>query len=170
MNTRAKLRAVAAMVVSLVSVVGLQGATPAMAAPRVVHATGMETITGIDFVDIVSRGQQCLLRVNQTVMYEGTLEGTAETVRPSELRYFATCDELMATGGVGIARTFSGVVHFVGADGTEATIRAVGRADAEGNYRGIAAVHGDLNGILVETQTAASGPTATYDGTLVVKD
>jgi hypothetical protein len=167
MSVRTKVKAGGPMMTLLVSAISLQAHPSAAAASsRVVHVTGTLSITAAEVVDVVSLEHQCVIHLNQTVTYEGDLEGTSQTVRPSELRYLASCDELVATGGVGIRRTFSGLEHFVGTDGREATIRDVGAADAAGNFNGISVVHGDLNGVLHETQTAASGPTATYDGLL----
>ncbi|MET0325422.1 MAG: hypothetical protein ABW219_09385 [Ilumatobacteraceae bacterium] len=173
MNTRAMVRAGGATLMSLVSVIGVQGVgASAMASPRVVHATGTATITDTEFVDYVSRGQQCIIRVDQVTAYTGDLEGTWESTRPSEIRYFATCDELFATDGAGIPSAFSAVGHFVGTDGSEATLRAVGRTDAAGNYRGIIAAHGEVNGVLQESASFAPGspPNSTYDGILVIDD
>ena len=173
MSPRAKVRAGAAMLVSLASMVGVQGVgtTPAKAMPRVVHATGTATLTDFEFVDVVSQGQQCLIYVNQTIAYAGELEGTSEDVQPSATRFFATCDELRATGSAGIRSTYSATRHFVGTDGKEATLRAFAIGDGAGNYQGIIAVHGDLNGLLHESASPPDfPPTSTYDGVLVVSN
>ena len=173
MSPRAKVRAGAAMLVSLASMVGLQGvgATPAMAAPRVVHATGTATLTDFEFVDVVSQGQQCLIYVDQTIAYAGALEGTSEDVEPSLTRYFATCDELRATGAAGVRSIYSATRHFVGTDGKEATLRDVAIGDGTGSYKGVITVHGDLNGLLHESASPPDfPPTATYDGILIVSN
>jgi hypothetical protein len=161
-----------AILISLAAMIGLQGvATHAVASSRVVHATGTETLTGASNVELVARGKQCVIYVDQMVKYEGALNGTAESVRPSEIRYFATCDKVVAAAGAGIPSTFSSVTHFVSTDGrVEATLRSVGRTDATGEYNGIETVHGDLNGILHVTGSPFLSPTATYDGNLVVRD
>jgi hypothetical protein len=125
-------------------------------------------LTEVVVVDLVPKGQQCVLRVDEKTTYVGDLDGTSEMPRPAEIRFFATCDEVSATGGAGIPSTFNGVEHFVGADGSEATIRQVGATDSTGNYRGLATVHGDLNGVLQVAASPASYPTGNYHGILVV--
>ena len=104
------------------------------------------------------------------ITYTGTLEGTSDTVGPVQIRFFATCEEVFATEGVGIRSNFSDIEHFVGtggiAEGKEATFRTVGRTDAAGNFEGTIALHGDLNGRL---RTVASGANGTYEGMVVVE-
>ena len=153
---------------SLVSVVGLQGVgVPATASSRVVHATGTTTLTDAEFVGVESRGQQCLIYVNQTITYTGDLEGTSEDVEPAQIRFFATCAELEATGGAGIRSMYSVTRHFVGT-GKEATVRDVSWGDGAGTYQGIITVRGDLNGVLHESASPPDvPPTSTYDGLVV---
>lgn len=174
MNQRTNVRAGGVMLMLLLSVVGVQGlAAPAEASSRVVHATGTSTLVDVSFVEVVPRGQQCLLYVDQVTTLEGTLEGTSTTVSPAVIRYFATCEDVFATGGAGIVSTYRSVAHFVGVDGEEATLRAVGRTDAAGDYQGIITVHGDLNGVLHETASAplpGSPFVSTWEGILIVGD
>jgi hypothetical protein len=170
MKVRTNVRAGGVMLMLLVSAIGLQGfASPAMARPRVVHAAGSFSLAfDLDTIELVPQGQQCLFYVNEVITYTGTLEGTSETVGPVQVRLFATCEEATSPDAVGIPSTFSAVEHFVGTDGKEATFRDVGRTDAAGNYEGIMAVHGDLNGIL--HVTGSGGPDGRYEGQLVLKD
>jgi hypothetical protein len=162
------------MLLSLASVVGLQGvgAPATAAAPRIVHVSGTTSLADAQVVDFGPRGRHCVLRVDQVVAYEGDLEGTLTTTRPSEIRYFATCAEVEAAGFTGIPSAFNSTGHFVGTDGNETTMRSFGATDAAGHYEGITVAHGDLNGILhvSASPTPGSPPFATYNGSLVVND
>jgi hypothetical protein len=161
------------LVVLLVSVIGLQGfASPVMASSPVIPATGSLFVEGDPATfEFVQQGQQCLIQFEEVITYTGTLEGTSDTLGPVEIRFFATCEEVFATEGVGIPSNFSAVEHFVGtggiAEGKEATFRTVGRTDAEGNFEGTIALRGDLHGRL---KLATSGPSGTYEGVVVVRD
>jgi hypothetical protein len=170
MTVRTNVRASGAVLMLMVSMIGLQGlATPAVASSRAIHATGTETLTGAANVELVPRGGQCVIYVDQAVKYEGALDGRATSVRPSQIRYLATCDKVLVAGGVGIPSTFRAVTHFVSADGTvEATLRSVGSTNTSGDYKGIETVQGDLNGILQVAGSPFSSPTATYEGSLFV--
>ena len=169
MNVRTVVRAGGVMTMLMASVAGLQGrAAPVEASSRLIHATGTLTLLGADSFEFIPREQQCVLKFHQTVAIAGTLEGTDSV--DAQLRWFATCDEVFATLGAGIVRTYNAVGHYVGVDGKEATLRVVGRADATGDYEGIIAVQGDWNGILDETASdppPGSPLISHYDGFLV---
>ena len=173
-TTRAMVKAGGAMLLSLASVIGLSGvnAPVTASARRIVHVSGTTSLAAAQVVDFGPRGQHCVLRVDQVVAYEGDLEGTLTTTRPSEIRYFATCAQVEDAGFIGIPSAFNSAGHFVGADGNEAALRSFGATDAAGHYEGVTVAHGDLNGVLHVTAspTPGSPPFATYNGTLVVND
>jgi hypothetical protein len=167
MNTRAKVRAGAAMLMSLASVIGLQGVgAPAMADSRVVHVSGTITYTvDFDSAQLVPRGQQCLLLADFSSHVTGSLVG--ETEGSEQILFFVNCGEENANSD-----NYRAVEHFVGTDGEfagkEATFTDVGRFD-KGIYTGISRVQGDMSGVLHVTGSASTG-IVTYDGNLVVND
>jgi hypothetical protein len=173
MNLRAIVRVGGVMLMSLASVVGVQGvgAAPAMASSRVVHATGTGCCAELDFdsIQLFPQGQNCLFTADtHGGRLSGTLEGTVELVEPEQLLFFDTCEELVADPFKPRADLYRAVSHYVGNDGKQATLRDFGRTDETGFYRGIAVVSGDLNGVL-HVSGPGFGP-VTYDGILVVKD
>jgi hypothetical protein len=130
---------------------------------RLIHAAGTFSVT-YDFasLQVEPQGQQCILRVQETVTFTGTLAGASATVEPAEAVFFATCDEVLANPEP-FRDEFRDVEYYIGDDGTEATLTAVG-ARADGVYRGILIVQGDLQGLLHQVGTSAGG---TYEGVLV---
>ena len=148
------------------SMLGFQAlAAPAQAAEAPMLATGTYTVTSVSSVELVPAGQQCVAYVEDVVTFTGTLAGTSETVSPAEVRFFATCDELVAAGFSGIRSTFHAVEHLVLLDGTEATLVSVGGTDTEGNFQGTSTLRGGLHGVL--HTAGVSGQSGTYEGQVI---
>jgi hypothetical protein len=170
MNVGTAVKAGGLITVLAASVIGLPGGvSPVEASARVIHATGTQTLLGADSFELAAAPpNQCVLDLHQTTELAGTLDG-ANSIQ-AEIRWFAPCDEVFATTGPGIVSTYHAVGHYVGVDGKEATLRYVGRTDAAGDYQGIIAVQGDLNGALHQTGSIplpGAPVSSNYDGILV---
>ena len=141
-------------------------ANPSGASSPPVLASGAYTVAIVPgTAELVPQGKQCIVYVETRTTYTGTLEGMSETVGPVQVRFFATCEELVASGFTGIRSVSRAEEHFVGDDGTELTLLLVGRTDTEGIYQGTIVVQGDLQGVLRDE--GASGVAGTYEGRLV---
>ena len=93
------MRKVLVMVLTtVVAVQALSGLT-AVSAPAVL-ATGTWEISLVPDspVELIPQGQHCLVRAEVMVTYTGTLEGVTHTVGLQGNLWFATCDELVASG------------------------------------------------------------------------
>ena len=159
--------ALALLTAAPVSASAAPGTSTVVPASRVVRAAGDFTVTlDVTSIQLQPVGTRCLLTVDGTLDFTGTLTGTAAaTTRALE---DATCPEVLANPPGTFADVFRSTGTFEGTvDGrpAEAGIRYAGRTAVGGSIDAVMVLTGGVTGALhVNAQVAVGG---SYRGVLV---
>jgi hypothetical protein len=150
------------------------GAIPAVGAPAhhqrvdVVRASGtFDVLLDLGSFRLQPVGDRCVLTVNGTLTFSGTLQGTAAATTTAFED--ASCEEVMANAPGTFADVFSSIGAFSGTvDGrpVSADLVYAGRTAVGGSIEAIMRFTGDLTGVLHVDATLGVG--GSYRGVLVL--
>jgi len=120
------------------------GAVPVFAAAPTPASGDFDAIVDFSTLTLTPKGANCLLTVDGTLVFTGTIEGSADGTTTALV--FATCDEVIANPGAD-SDVFHSALHFTGTIDGEP-------AEADVTYQGRSAPGGAIDGMLRFTNGA----------------
>jgi hypothetical protein len=159
----------AAIVASLAVVVLLLGTPPAAAgSPRILAQGPFDAIIDPATFNLTPQGNHCILEVDGTLVFSGTLVGEARGT--TQARIFASCDEVAVNPPGTFRDVFTSELHFTGTvDGVPASadITYQGAVEEGGGIRAQIRLSRGLQGVLQADAVVAVG--GSYTGFVIVE-
>ena len=151
----------------VVVLVVLVPAVPVGAGPTWPDRAEGSFTAAVDFETLSAQplGDRCLLRVQGTLSFSGTLQGDATGTTTALV--LGTCQDVASTPPGTFADVFRSTLVFTGDDGTEARITYAGTTAAGGDISAVMVLTGGLHGLLLVEAVVAEG--GTYSGWLVLE-